>query len=328
MKALKNYLKKYPRVRHCLKDIKATTFGMHWGLVKKGSLESALTVFVYHDVSPEPAEFSRIYNLNVSPKVFDFQMRFIKDHFQVIGPDELLNDRIPERAALITFDDGLKGVFRFAVPVLAKHGIPALFFLNMAPIIKKEIFWSGLITYLCEKQKDFISFMQARGSVVSEKAPFLACSREVVQAYLEKTGLSLADEVIAFVGDFADENDLMESSEIDVIYYGNHLYNHDVALLLAEEDLLRSYRNNEAALQGYKNYRPLFSFPFGQPSTCFLSQQVDLLMQNGAKRVFSSWPVPNRDISSPCLHRIALTDFNDTQAKVWYQIFYQELRSK
>ncbi|MCC6346487.1 MAG: hypothetical protein IT388_04800, partial [Nitrospirales bacterium] len=87
MKGLKHFLSRYPRVRHMLKSAKATAIGTFLGMVRSSSLESALTVFVYHDVSPSPGEFSRRYQLNVPPEVFDFQIGFIKAHFTLIGPD-------------------------------------------------------------------------------------------------------------------------------------------------------------------------------------------------------------------------------------------------
>lgn len=41
---------------------------------------------------------------------------------------------LPDRAILVTFDDGLKEQYDFAWPVLNRLGIPALFFINTLPI--------------------------------------------------------------------------------------------------------------------------------------------------------------------------------------------------
>lgn len=327
MKGLKRLLSRYPHVRHMLKNAKATAIGTFLGMVRSGSLESALTVFVYHDVSPSPGEFSRRYQLNVPPEVFDFQIGFIKAHFTLIGPDDLLAARIPPKAALLTFDDGLKGVFTHAVPLIEKHNVPVVIFLNMAPV-KGEVFWSGLTTYLCEKQEGFIDYLRERaGEAYTSRAPFLACSRDIVASYLKKTGHSFDREVAAFTGGFATEDDLRAVSGNRNVFFGNHLYNHDNALLLSDEELIGSFQENEAALKRYPNYTPLFAFPFGQPGSCFSPHQADLLLANGAGKVFSSYPVPNREVSSPCLHRIGLTAFNDSPSKVWYQLFYEEMRS-
>lgn len=43
-------------------------------------------------------------------------------------------DVLPDRAILVTFDDGLREQYDFAWPVLNRMGIPALFFINTSPI--------------------------------------------------------------------------------------------------------------------------------------------------------------------------------------------------
>ena len=124
-----------------------------------GVLKDAITIFVYHDVSDSPSEFSRSHDLNVRPSLFEEQIKFIKKNFNVISPHHLLRGEIPHRAALITFDDGFIGYFKNAIKILEKYDLPSIIFLNMGPI-KGEVFWSGLITYLCDKRSDFKSYLQ------------------------------------------------------------------------------------------------------------------------------------------------------------------------
>ncbi|TAN43231.1 MAG: hypothetical protein EPN22_10405 [Nitrospirae bacterium] len=320
---LKQHISKYPRLKKALKSAKTTILGAALGIIKSGSLRSGLTVFVYHDVSPSPAESSRRYSLNVPPSVFEFQLEFIKKRFNVIGPDELLSGKVPPKAALITFDDGLKGFFTYAVPLLEKHELPVIIFMNMAPV-KGEVFWSGLITYLCEKRDDFVPYLKERaGNGFNEKAPFLSCSREIVHSYLNASGRSFDEEVSAFIGPFAAEDDLKAASGIKNIYFGNHLYNHDNALLLSDSELIESFRKNEEALAAYSNTRPLFAFPFGQPGACFNEREMDILFANGAKKIFSSFPVVNVNPSARFLHRIALYETDRSCPKIWHRIFRQ-----
>ena len=129
------------------------------GIANKFVSNKSLTVFVFHDVTDEPSEFSSLYHLNVTPKLFDFQIQFIKKNFNIVGPDDLLQSSIPPKAALITFDDGFRNYFTHAVPILKIYEVPSIIFLNMEPI-KGTIFWSGLITYLCEKRQDFRDYLK------------------------------------------------------------------------------------------------------------------------------------------------------------------------
>lgn len=314
--------------RKILKPLIANTAGILFRIFKEHVLEKGLTVFVYHDVSDNPSEFSRMYNLNVKPDIFDCQLNFIKKNFNIIGPDELLSNRVPPKAALITFDDGMRSFFVNAIPILEKYGIPAIIFLNMGPI-KGEVFWSGLITYLCNKKYDFVEYC-AENKVLAKKGMllYLFCTKEIVESYLRKKQGSFENEVADFVGELAAEEDLERAAEKGNIFFGNHLFNHNVPLLMSDEDLLESFLKNVKELKKYRNYRDLFAFPFGQPGTCFSEKQVSMILSNGAKKVFSSSGLINSNVTARYLHRIPLTEFHNSDSRIWFQIFQMSFRKR
>ena len=304
-----------------LKNIFRSITGVCFKILKNDLTKDGITVFCYHDVSSIPSDFSLKYGLNVPPDIFEFQMDFINQNFNIIGPDDLMNNNIPKNAAVITFDDGFKSYFNTAVPIMRKFSIPSIIFLNMAPI-KGEIFWAGLITYLCDNKTDFLEYLKVSGnSNVSEKSHYLFCSKEVVNSYLIAKGKNFKVEVDKFVGNFADLNDLYSVSENDLVFFGNHLYNHYVPLLLSDQEFLDLYQLNRDELDCYPNYRNLFSFPFGQPGTCFSNHQIELLYNIGAERIFSSYPIVNLDIDAQYLHRIPLHSHNTTSGSIWFNIF-------
>jgi hypothetical protein len=289
-------------------------------------LEQALTVFVYHDISEVPSEFSYKYQLNVCPNLFEWQLRFLKKHFNFVSPDDLLEDRVPPKAALLTFDDGFSSFFTNAATILEKHQVPCIIFLNMAPI-KGEIFWSGLITYLCEKKPDFVAYLKKCMLHESREPPlFLSCSAEIVCSYIKKAGEDVLSQVLEFVGSFADEESLEQGSANKLICYGNHLYNHYVPLLMSDMELLDSFDRNANALKKYPNFRNMFSFPFGQPDSCFSHRQVDLLFERGAKKIFRSSGTVNYKAKALYLDRIALTSWHTSSERIWYQIFKHRLK--
>ncbi|MBF0457450.1 MAG: polysaccharide deacetylase family protein [Nitrospirae bacterium] len=307
-----------------LKSVFATFAGAYFELFKQSKLAQALTVFVYHDITYTPSEFTTHTKLNVRPDIFDAQLKFIKKHFNVITPNELISGNIPKRAAMVTFDDGIKGTFSNAVEIIEDNRVPTVFFLNTEPV-GGEMFFSSLITYLLEKEEGFKEYLLSALDK-ENRIPllFANCSKEIVNSYIKLSGKDFKDAVDRFTGPFASEEDLLKTSESRYIYYGNHLYNHYIALTLSDEELKACYLKNMEKLQSYKNFTNLFAFPFGQPGTTFSEKQVDLIFSLGAKKVFSSFPVINYTPSSAYLHRIALTDFNNTIPKIWYQIFYTE----
>jgi len=284
-------------------------------------LSRALTVFVYHDISDNPSEFSCTYRLNVSPRLFDYQLCFIKNHFNIISVDDLVENKIPPKAAIITFDDGFRSFFTNAIPILEKHSIPCQVFLNMGPV-KKEVFWSGLIAYLCGKRQDFTEYLRSRVKrAVRKRDLFLLCSEEVVYSYLGQIGDDLSDQVSTFVGDFATEEDLERAADKDFVFYGNHLFNHYVPLLMSDRKLMESFRKNKDELETYPNYRNTVAMPFGQPGSCFSERQVYLLLRNGAMKVFRSSGSVNYDTTASYLDRIPLTSWHNSAERIWFQIF-------
>jgi len=285
-----------------------------------------LTVFCYHDVSDNPSEFSHKYQLDVCPSLFEWQLSFLKNHFNFVSPDDLLRGRLPPKSALITFDDGFRSFFINAVPILENHRVPCIIFLNMGPV-KGEIFWSGLITYLCEKRPDFVQYLKSQIALTDPHLPlFLSCSKEIVNSYIQKVGVNFGKQVSEFVGPLAKEEDLQEASQKNLIFYGNHLFNHNVPLLMSDDELVESFVKNIKELEKYPNYRNMFSFPFGQPGSCFSRRQVDLLINAGAKKVFRSSGGINVDAYALYLDRIALTSWHNSSDRMFFQIFRHRLK--
>ncbi|MBF0240594.1 MAG: polysaccharide deacetylase family protein [SAR324 cluster bacterium] len=308
------------------KELVIPPVGFVFGMIHDAILKKTVTIFTYHDVTDTPGEFSKNYGLNVPPKIFEDQLHFIKKYFNLISPDDLLSSKIPHNAALITFDDGLRNVFTQALPLLEKHHIPFIVFLNMGAI-QGDIFWSGLITYLCDHCSDFMDYLKKQESYNSSQPPFLSCSQEIVTCFLAQKGKNYKTEVSEFVGRFASEDDLKQASQSDVIFYGNHLFNHYVPLLMSDEELVACYQQNVNALQKYPNYRNFFAFPFGQPDSCFSSNQVALLLKNGAQKVFRSSATANYFPQSSYLDRLTLNARHNSSNKIWFQLLRQQMNT-
>jgi peptidoglycan/xylan/chitin deacetylase (PgdA/CDA1 family) len=99
-----------------------------WRLPKKG-----VAILMYHKIGLAPQN-SQLKNLWVSQEKFDRQMAYLKEHrIPVITFAEyyqMLQDKnVPDKAAIITFDDGYQDNYTEAFPVLKKYGYKAMFFL-------------------------------------------------------------------------------------------------------------------------------------------------------------------------------------------------------
>ena len=96
-----------------------------------------LTVITYHGVLPPGyvSEDSFLDNTLVTEGAFRSQLRLLKKHYNVISPDEFLlwlrkGGNLPERAALLTCDDGLLNHLSVMVPILREEKLKCVFFVT------------------------------------------------------------------------------------------------------------------------------------------------------------------------------------------------------
>lgn len=99
---------------------------------------SGLAIVTYHGVIPsgyQPIDTSLDGNL-LSAETLRRQLRRLKTHFNVVTPEDVLGWRrggkLPERAVLITCDDGLLNCLTDMLPVLQEEKVGCLFFVTGA----------------------------------------------------------------------------------------------------------------------------------------------------------------------------------------------------
>lgn len=114
---------------------------------------SGLYAFNYHRIG-DPAKSSFDPNVfSCDEETFDSHIRFFNKHFDVIDIDELCQlvhsgDKITDKLALITFDDGYLDNYEKAFPILKKYNTPAAFFIATDFIDMDILPWWDEIAYI------------------------------------------------------------------------------------------------------------------------------------------------------------------------------------
>jgi peptidoglycan/xylan/chitin deacetylase (PgdA/CDA1 family) len=97
-------------------------------LISRPDPSTRRVVFCYHSVHP-----NRPF-LSTKPEVFERHVQWLKDRCQLASLVDTVSDRRVGQSgkpvAAITFDDGYEDNHSYALPILAKYGVPATFFIT------------------------------------------------------------------------------------------------------------------------------------------------------------------------------------------------------
>lgn len=112
-----------------------------------------LPVLTFHRVAGGGPEYSFDEGVvDSTPERFASQVAMIRTYFHPVGLDDVVRfaagEPLPRNPILITFDDGYKDNFEVALPILKRHGVPAVFFIATYYIAHRRVFWWDRISYI------------------------------------------------------------------------------------------------------------------------------------------------------------------------------------
>jgi peptidoglycan/xylan/chitin deacetylase (PgdA/CDA1 family) len=244
--------------------------------------------------TPYPAFFG------TTPELFRKQLVELSKHGSFVSADDIAaavkyEKKIPERSIVITFDDGLREQYEYALPVLNELGIPAIFFVNtinleqkvsevhkihlLRSVISPADFLHQITSYLKEHQISISDFSKAGEH---GKAHYLYDNEETAELKYILNFL-LPQAVLSSVCNSIFNTHFYEAETANNMYFtreqlsdllhrnfiGSHGHEHLPLGTLSE------YHKNEqvsktqhilAAISG-KNI-PAFSYPYGSATAC------------------------------------------------------------
>jgi peptidoglycan/xylan/chitin deacetylase (PgdA/CDA1 family) len=261
-----------------------------------------LLAVTYHYVAEAPPRAPRSI-FPVTPAQLAAQLDAIGRSFEFVARDDLVRavrheQSLPQRACLVTFDDGLRCQFELSLSVLELLGIPALFFVPAAPVVERRVLDVHKVHRLRETMRDE-KILEALGAQAPEAPegrhvydePLAAGVKELL-AHVETDQL---DELLSSAGAEVDIDLYMTAEQVTELerhgMLGAHGYSHDV-----RDDLCRG----ADALEQLVGARPLtMSYPYGRP----------LPGADGFVAAFTTERRLNRDLDHPLL--LGRLDTND-----------------
>jgi len=117
--------------------------------LRRAIFKSQIYIIMYHRVAPKLDSWTLD---SLSPLSFEKQIIFLQKNYKIISLDSLvqsilLGKSIPQKVAIITFDDGYRDNYLYAYPILKKYNISATIFLVTGHIGTGNLFWWDKIGY-------------------------------------------------------------------------------------------------------------------------------------------------------------------------------------
>jgi peptidoglycan/xylan/chitin deacetylase (PgdA/CDA1 family) len=232
----------------------------------------SLTVLLYHGVAPETNQ--GIYNYkkkNISPEAFKEHLGFIARHYTVLPLDQsfrrLRERTLPRHALSITFDDGYRNFYTYALPLLKEFQMPATIFLASDFVLKKKPLWVDRLEYAIGQKQ------LSREERIAEDSRLRAELKSLPSRECERRLVPIEKQTDATLRDFSaeravyaplNENEIKEMQAVGITI-GGHTKSHASLPHLSVAEAADEIEGSKQALQEhFGEISQLFCYPYGR----------------------------------------------------------------
>lgn len=243
--------------------------------------------------------------ISATPENFRRQMAFLRDNFDVVSLDRLLDHEFecahPGTAIAITFDDGYADNARTATPVLADYELRATFFVTTGFLDTQRLaWWDELAFYVRHATVDELTPFGFEESFSVRGEDRKHAIRRVIECYKKLPG-SRADLFLSAVADAAqceqspeavvgnmwmtwDDARAIEAAGMTI---GAHTVTHPVLANLSIAQQRFEVFESRDRIATELGHRPrFFSYPVGQPDS-FTGETEQIIAEAGFDAAFS-----------------------------------------
>lgn len=241
-----------------------------------------LSILIFHRVLPS---FDPLFPDVPDADQFNEMLGWLASWFNLLPLEQaaarLRDGSLPERAAVITFDDGYADNHDVALPLLVRNGVPATFFIATG-FLNGGLMWNDAIIEAVRRSRAPMLVLReiglddyAVGSIREIRSTIDALLARIKYLPVEDR-LEISSRIAAMAG-VTLPNDLMMSGEqVKAISkagmeIGAHTVSHPILAKLDEPDARREISASKQTLEGLLEAPVrLFAYPNGKPGQDYL----------------------------------------------------------
>ena len=241
---------------------------------------------MYHACEEAESDFIRGLSINTTPARFAAQLDFLRKYYQVVSLTSLGGDGQPDRAVVITFDDGFRSVYEHALPMLRARSLPATCYLVTDRIDDRSSIWINELNWFLRRHRAVTRRLVAHRLGISRFCSMPNFLQAIIDRYDPEVIADLLAELrtrLAPAGGTLGRTDWLyigrheiEEMSRDGFTFGNHTGSHAVLPRLDEAACREEIRRAQAVLGGLPRAIVSLAYPFGRYDEAVLSIARDL----------------------------------------------------
>jgi peptidoglycan/xylan/chitin deacetylase (PgdA/CDA1 family) len=234
-------------------------------------------VLLYHACEETESDFIRGLQSNTPPDVLARHLDFLRRYYNVVPATALPDGNLPDRAAVITFDDGYDSVRTSAFPLLRARGLPATIYLVSGVIGNRALVWVNALNWLLRRHPATTRPLVSETHPDTTGRPVEAVLNiirdnydpELVSALIERSFRAAGADpasVSRDAGLYLTEDGIVELAA-NGITFGNHTRSHPNLARLSLAQQRAEMLEAEEALAGHPGWVKSLAYPFGDHTT-------------------------------------------------------------
>jgi peptidoglycan/xylan/chitin deacetylase (PgdA/CDA1 family) len=230
-------------------------------------------VLMYHAFEEVESDFIRGLAINTTPARFAAQLDFLQKYYRIVPLAALGRETVPDRAVVLTFDDGFRSVYEQALPQLRARNLPATCYLVTDVIDDPAPIWLNELNWFLRRHRTVARAVIAQRLGVGMPASMPVLIRTMIARYDPGTIAGLLEDLRSRLDSpggpgtrtarlYLSREEIEEMSRAGFTF-GNHTASHPVLPRLAEDSCHEEIRRAREVLRRLPGATRSLAYPFG-----------------------------------------------------------------